>query len=765
MAKRLRAVVLLTAFMPLAALQAASGRGQASVPAPQPLPTDQILVKLRDHDLAKAASLSVQQVGSLSVTAGVFLQHLRPMSGNVQVFKLPGKMPVTEVRAIAARLAARPDVAYAEPDYVLYPMLAPDDSFYELQWHYKEATSEPGAANLPAAWDMTTGSNSIVVAVIDTGLRPHADLDNNILDSSGRVVPGYDFISDVTMANDGDGRDADPSDPGDWVAADECAAGSPAQNSSWHGTHVAGTIGALSNNGQGVAGVDWNAKILPVRVLGKCGGYTSDIVDGVRWAAGLAVDSVPSNANPAKVLNLSLGGLGACGATFQSAIDEVTAAGAVVVVAAGNSAADAADYVPANCNNVITVAANDRTADLAWYSNYSTTLIEISAPGGDTTTAPIPTNGILSTLNTGTTTPASDTYGYYQGTSMATPHVAGIASLMLAVNPSLTPSQVSSKIQATARPFAAGTTCAVFNDCGAGIIDAEAAVKAAIPPPTISSISPSSATAGGAGFTLTVNGTNFVNGASTIRWDGSSRTTTYMSPTQLTASIPASDVASGGTANVTVVNTITGGGGTSNAQTFTINNPVPALFGLAPSSTATGSADFTLTVNGSGFVSSSVVRWNGSNRPTTFVSATELTASISASDVATPGSVSVTVFNPSPGGGESAAQTFTVMSSGSGGGGGGGGGGGCFIATAAYSTPMAKEVLYLRAFRDRYLLTNELGRQFVAFYYRVSPPIADFIREHEWLRRAARLWLRPYVELAKWLVDEEVSQTQEAEQP
>jgi len=308
-----------------------------------------------------------------------------------------------------------------------------------------------------------------VVAVIDTGIRPHLDL-------VGRTVAGYDFISNVSIANDGDGRDADPSDPGDWVLAGECGTGSTVRNSSWHGTHVAGTIGALSNNGLGVTGVNWNSRILPVRVLGKCGGLTSDIVDGARWAAGLAVTGVPANANPAKVLNLSLGGSGTCSTTYQTAIDVIVAAGSVFVVAAGNSAVNASGAQPANCKGVITVAANNRGGDLASYSNFSTTLVKISAPGGETSTQ---ANGVLSTLNSGTTTPAADSYVYYQGTSMAAPHVAGIASLMLSANASLTPTQVLAIIQNTARPFAVGTLCALYNDCGAGIINAAAAVAAA----------------------------------------------------------------------------------------------------------------------------------------------------------------------------------------------------------------------------------------------------------------------------------------------
>jgi serine protease len=245
-------------------------------------------------------------------------------------------------------------------------------------------------------------------------------------------------------------------------------------NSSWHGTHVAGTIGAASNNGVGVTGINWVSKILPVRVLGKCGGYTSDIIDGMRWAAGLSVTGVPANSHPARAINISLGGSGACSAEQQTAINEIVAAGTVVVVAAGNSNTDASNFNPANCNNVITVAATNRSGYRSYYTNYGS-VVEISAPGGDTSSSD--SNGVLSTLNTGTQGPVADTYAYYQGTSMATPHVTGVASLVLSVKPSLTPAQVLQVLQSTARAFPVGSTCNT-SICGAGIVDAAAAVHA-----------------------------------------------------------------------------------------------------------------------------------------------------------------------------------------------------------------------------------------------------------------------------------------------
>ena len=334
------------------------------------------------------------------------------------------------------------------------------------------------------------------------------------------------------------------------------------ETSSWHGTHVAGTIGAASNNGVGVAGINWASKILPVRVLGRCGGYISDIADGMRWAAGLAVSGVPANANPAKVLNLSLGGYGACDATYQNAVNAIVAAGTTIVVSAGNSNANAANYRPGNCNGVITVAATNRDGGRAYYSNYGS-IIEVSAPGGAQDYDNDP-NGVLSTLNTGTQGPVAASYVYYQGTSMAAPHVAGVASLLYSRKPTLTPAQVLALLQNTVTSFPSGSSCTTAI-CGRGIVNAGAAVAGG---PTITALTPPSAKPGGAAFTLTVNGTGFVNG-SLVRWNGANRTTTYVSGTQLKAAIQKADIAVKGTAKVTVLNPGSGGI-VSESQTFIV---------------------------------------------------------------------------------------------------------------------------------------------------------------------------------------------------
>lgn len=437
--------------------------------------TDQLIVRFAPEVQAAAVD-RVAQVEALSAAAGVQLAYAREMSGDSTVLRLPGRMGGSDLQSVINRLAELEQIELAEPDTMMYPQVTPNDTQYGSQWHYFAPTAGSYGANLPGAWDKTTGSASVVVSVIDTGIIAHSEL-------AGRTLPGYDFINDSLVANDGNGRDSNPADPGDWITAAESASGyfvgCPVRNSSWHGSHVAGTIAANSNNGSGVAGINWNAKILPARVLGKCGGYTSDIVDAIRWSAGLSVSGVPANVNKAKVINMSLGGSGACSSTYQTAINAAVNAGTVVVVAAGNSTANAANYTPASCANVITVASTGKAGNLAYYSNFGAS-VEIAAPGGDKNADAGAT--ILSTIDTGLTTPAGEGYALYQGTSMATPHVAGVASLLFSVNANLTPAQVLSLLQSNVTAFPSGSTCNTSN-CGTGILNAAAAVNAAASPP------------------------------------------------------------------------------------------------------------------------------------------------------------------------------------------------------------------------------------------------------------------------------------------
>jgi serine protease len=437
----------------------------------QDLPTNRIIIKYKAETPAFATAAKTSQMQRLNSLVGMRLEYFRGMSGDAHVLKLPKHLPLSQVKAISERLMILPEVEYAEPDAIQFPLLIPNDQFYPAQWHYYESV---GGANLPAAWDLTTGSNSVRIAVIDTGITNHVDL-------SGRTIPGFDFITEPLIGNDGNGRDNNPSDTGDWITEDENNAGMffegcQARNSSWHGTHVSGTIGAGSNNSIGVAGVNWISKIQTVRVLGKCGGFLSDIADGMRWAAGLPVSGVPNNTQPSKVLNMSLGGAGACGTTYQNAINAINATGAILIVAAGNNNVDANGFRPANCSGVITVAATNRMGGKADYSNFGST-IEISAPGGDTDSSPFGVDGIGSTLNSGTQGPVGDIYVYYQGTSMATPHVSGVVSLMLSKNPNLNSTQIRNILQSTAKPFPGGSTCNT-SICGAGMVDAAAGIIA-----------------------------------------------------------------------------------------------------------------------------------------------------------------------------------------------------------------------------------------------------------------------------------------------
>ncbi len=445
--------------------------------------TDRIIVKYRETPQAAQAAAGADRIANAALSAqrfGLTMSRVRTTALGSQVLRVDRKMSLAEAERLAADIAASdPNVEYAEPDRIMRKVFTPNDPRYNEQWHYFEAA---GGINAPAAWDKSTGSG-VVVGVVDTGYRPHADLAANIL-------PGYDFISDTFVANDGNGRDSDARDPGDWVNPGECGPGDPSsfEASSWHGTHVAGTIAALTNNSNGVAGVAFNAKVVPARVLGKCGGFTSDIADAIIWVTGGNVNNVPANANPAKVVSISLGGGGSCGTTTQSAINSARSRGASVIVAAGNSNANAANFSPANCSGVVTVAAVGRNGGKASYSNFGAT-VEIAAPGGSGGA-----NSVLSTLNTGQQGPVADSYALYNGTSMATPHVSGVVALMLSVKPSLTPDQVTQILQSTARAFPA--TC---SQCGSGIVNASAAVDAAIggttPPPGSNEVEPNNSRA------------------------------------------------------------------------------------------------------------------------------------------------------------------------------------------------------------------------------------------------------------------------------
>ena len=360
------------------------------------------------------------------------------------------------------------------------------DPMMRLQWYLD---SEYGV-NATDAWKVTKGSPSIVVAVVDSGITEHPDLDDNI-------VAGYDFISSSRESRDGNGRDADPSDPGDYLTSGE--------NSSWHGTHVAGIIAAESNS-IGITGVAPRVKIQPVRVLGPNGGTEADIAAGINWAIGVRISGVTTNATPAKVINLSIGSsdFSTCytNSPVQLAIDEAKRRDVTLVTAAGNDDQIATASFPGNCSGNITIGATGIKGDRSYYSNYSDYNriydvyigVDISAPGGDDRAGiGAPAGGqIWSTLNDGTRSPGNPTYGKQQGTSMSSPIAAGVVALMYSIRPTITDDQVWSILSKTAKPFAASSECTdqlietTLNNgtkvttglCGVGIIDAAAAVKA-----------------------------------------------------------------------------------------------------------------------------------------------------------------------------------------------------------------------------------------------------------------------------------------------
>lgn len=355
--------------------------------------------------------------------------------------------------------------------------VTPLDALFKDQWYL----SSKYGINAANAWSKTMGSKSVVVAVLDSGITKHPDLDN-------QVIPGYDFVSDVRSSNDGDGWDSNNTDPGDWFGNEA---------SSWHGTHVAGIIGAQSDSA-GVTGIAPNVKIQPIRALGVDGGNSSDLIAALRWAAGLSVPGVPLNPTPAKVVNLSMGtdSYTPCrlrgqnlGAT-EVALAELKAAGVTVISAAGNFNVPASQSYPGNCYPTINVGATAFSGDRASYSNYSEpdstgqmVGVDISAPGGDSKfpgDSPVGSKGkIISTWNDGKTIAGNATYEGEEGTSMAAPVVAGVVALIYSVKPNITFDQVWKVVSETVTPFPIGSVCDTKKICGIGIVNAGAALAAA----------------------------------------------------------------------------------------------------------------------------------------------------------------------------------------------------------------------------------------------------------------------------------------------
>ncbi len=517
--------------------------------------SDRLIVKFRPNSLPKglnvaqiSAELSrpftAQAVSQMRAAAGVGVTELHALSNGAHVLSIPGSPNRKVVDQAIAGIAGLADVEYVEEDRILTIQTAPNDTYYSTglivppnlvaspglwgMWPASAVASPAPAeigsygANFETAWAASTGTG-VVVAVVDTGITPHVDIvgaGGTVSPATGNLVsPGYTFISDCRIrgtcaaitptASAFVSPSPSAIDLGNFISVQDINdnptlfSGPSPSDSTWHGTHVSGTIAAIGNNNIGVIGGAYNAKILPVRVLGKGGGYSSDVAEGIRWAAGVYA---VTNPNPAKVINLSMGGIGPCSSTEQAAIDAAVAAGAVVVAAAGNANTDVASFSPANCNNVISVAAIARDGSRASYSNFSSPTtnitnpasVTLAAPGGEVFYQDTYDPGILSTVNTSTTTPdpAGYSYGYNKGTSMATPHVAAAVALMLARNPALTPAQIKTILSAPASlttfpsfstPGFATWDCATNNNCGAGILNAHLAVQNSITPLSVSS--------------------------------------------------------------------------------------------------------------------------------------------------------------------------------------------------------------------------------------------------------------------------------------
>jgi serine protease len=544
--------------------------------APDDVPTDRIIVKWRDSGFAAVQMKgTTERTARLSQATGVALLPMRELHDRLDLVRLEAPLRGGALRHVIARLRADPGVQYAEPDQRRYALAFPQDppndprfaagsdaiGQWAGQWYLHDpSAATPAAVGATTAWKTASGQ-SYVIAILDTGIDlKHPDL--GVYGLGGKLLPGRDFVCNdqgincttptagdtYLVANDGDGWDLDPTDPGEWISAADLArsdgffagcGGGPnfdqPMNSTWHGTRVAGIAAALTNNNLGIAGVAYGSYILPVRVIGKCSGYVSDIVAGMYWAAGLSYTSItalPVNPFPAQVLNLSLGGRAPCSQTEQDAVTAIVQDGHVVVAAAGNDGGPV--DAPANCVGTLSVAGLRHVGTKVGYSNVSSTAaaISIAAPAGNCVnlnvgypwTQPCQYS-IETTSNDGVTVPGNSFYTYSifapsytgnvlnegsVGTSYAAPIVSGVVAMMVQANPHLTAAQIISRIQAGATPFPVpatpppGGTCHVatlttdstgnYSDvqasecqcttttCGAGMLNAPAALAQALQP-------------------------------------------------------------------------------------------------------------------------------------------------------------------------------------------------------------------------------------------------------------------------------------------
>lgn len=427
-------------FVPLAFVAALVSTAASAEPA-------RYIVHFTDMASATAARAPA---GDVHGRSGISPRHVRTLATGGELFDLPDGNP--------AHLAAFSGLAYIEEDIRLQPT-AVADPLWRRQWNLHDAKT---GVDAEVAWRRTRGAGA-VVAVLDTGITPHPEFD-------GQLLPGFDFVGDADDARDGDGRDPDPLDEGDWKDIGDCGA-KTMRRSTWHGTHVAGIVAARSGNFPGMVGLAPEAKVLPVRVMGRCGGRVSDIADAIVWASGGDVPGVPAVTRRADVINLSLGVAGACGLSFSRAIAAARSRGTVVVAAAGNDTVSANAEMPANCPGVVTVAAVARDGGAAWYSNFGER-ITLAAPGGSLGSRGA--DDIVSSVDGGERGRERAAYRWLAGTSMAAPHVSALVALMRSVDPSIDVDTVTRQLVDNARPMAGPCP----RGCGAGLMDAGATVDA-----------------------------------------------------------------------------------------------------------------------------------------------------------------------------------------------------------------------------------------------------------------------------------------------
>jgi serine protease len=559
-----------------------------------------VIVKYRDSAGAPKQALAANRTASLAARLGLPLRTGLRISDRADVVRASG----LSSEALAARLAREPEVEYAVPDRLRTLRALPNDTLFSGQWYLQ--TTEAAAIRATEAWDQTTGSANVVVAVVDTGVRyDHPDL-------TAKLLPGYDFVSDAANAGDGDGRDADASDPGDFISVADvgdpnlqavCGSGLVKQDSSWHGTRIAGIVGAAGNNSLGIAGTSWGARILPVRVLGKCGGFDSDIMAGMRWAGGLSVPGVPDNPNPARIVNLSLGGSGACTAAYADTIAQLAAQGVLVVAAAGNETGPV--DTPGNCAGVLAVAGVRQVGSKVGYSSFGPE-VSVSAPAGNCVNASgLCLYSIETTTNLGATSPGANGYtdetNYNVGTSFSAPQAAGVAALMLSLNPALAPADLIARIKQSARAFpidntlptcpnvsASGDSAGQCNcttaTCGAGLLDAAAAVAAALPPSAaIQALDPLTA---GTQIRLDGNGSKAAPGRSVVGWQWS-LLSAPAGASLSSFSTPATSLQAVTQGSYTVRLTVTDNLGASNTTQTTLAVAAPATSGTTTPGTTT----------------------------------------------------------------------------------------------------------------------------------------------------------------------------------